>query len=122
MKIMPLKKIDLKVAQSRLRELVSSGKEVILTEGKVPRARLVPLANGGPMAPAEKVSAKTEKRKKTRKFKRIPGLGKGTIWISDDFDDPLPDEFWLGNCPMCLQALTRGGTGAQPHPSSGVRS
>jgi hypothetical protein len=28
--------------------------------------------------------------------KRIAGLGEGTIWISDDFDDPLPDEFWLG--------------------------
>lgn len=28
--------------------------------------------------------------------KRVAGLGEGTIWISDDFDDPLPDEFWLG--------------------------
>ncbi len=27
---------------------------------------------------------------------RIPGLHAGMIWISDDFDDPLPDEFWLG--------------------------
>jgi hypothetical protein len=27
---------------------------------------------------------------------RTPNLGEGTIWISDDFDDPLPDEFWLG--------------------------
>lgn len=27
---------------------------------------------------------------------RIPGLHADTIWISDDFDDPLPDEFWLG--------------------------
>jgi hypothetical protein len=29
-------------------------------------------------------------------YKRIPGLNAGMIWISDDFDDPLPDEFWLG--------------------------
>ncbi|MBS3026147.1 MAG: DUF2281 domain-containing protein [Dolichospermum sp. DET50] len=27
---------------------------------------------------------------------RIPGLHQGEIWISDDFNDPLPDEFWLG--------------------------
>jgi len=24
------------------------------------------------------------------------GLNKGTIWVSDDFDDPLPDSFWFG--------------------------
>ncbi len=28
---------------------------------------------------------------------RIAGLSRGTVvWISDDFDEPLPDEFWLG--------------------------
>jgi hypothetical protein len=27
---------------------------------------------------------------------RIPNLHPGAIWTSDDFDDPLPDEFWLG--------------------------
>jgi hypothetical protein len=27
---------------------------------------------------------------------RILGLHAGMIWTSDDFDDPLPDEFWLG--------------------------
>ena len=28
---------------------------------------------------------------------RIPGLHKGVpYWIADDFDAPLPDEFWLG--------------------------
>jgi hypothetical protein len=27
---------------------------------------------------------------------RIPDLNKGEIWMSDDFNDPLPDEFWLG--------------------------
>jgi hypothetical protein len=30
------------------------------------------------------------------KKQRIPGLNRGTIKLSDDFDDPLPDEFWLG--------------------------
>ena len=28
--------------------------------------------------------------------KRIAGLHRGEIWMSADFDDPLPDEFWLG--------------------------
>jgi hypothetical protein len=23
-------------------------------------------------------------------------LNEGTAWVSDDFDDPLPDSFWLG--------------------------
>ena len=27
---------------------------------------------------------------------RIPGLHQGEIWMSEDFNDPLPDEFWLG--------------------------
>lgn len=27
---------------------------------------------------------------------RQPGLGKGNVFISEDFDEPLPDEFWLG--------------------------
>jgi hypothetical protein len=28
--------------------------------------------------------------------KRIAGLGKGTIVITEDFDASLPDAFWLG--------------------------
>lgn len=27
---------------------------------------------------------------------RILGLHENQIWISDDFNEPLPDEFWLG--------------------------
>jgi hypothetical protein len=27
---------------------------------------------------------------------RVMGLHAGTIWMSADFTDPLPDEFWLG--------------------------
>jgi antitoxin (DNA-binding transcriptional repressor) of toxin-antitoxin stability system len=64
---MPLKK---------LLEFVSSGMEVVLTDDKSPVARLVPLAHG--------VGA------------RVPGLHKGKVWISPDFDAPLSDSFWLG--------------------------
>ena len=28
---------------------------------------------------------------------RIPGLHLGQVWMSEDFNEPLPDEFWLGN-------------------------
>ncbi len=28
--------------------------------------------------------------------KRIPNLHKGSFVVSDDFDEPLPDSFWLG--------------------------
>jgi hypothetical protein len=27
---------------------------------------------------------------------RVMGLNEGQIWMSDDFNDPLPDEFWMG--------------------------
>lgn len=32
-----------------------------------------------------------------RKGERVFGLHAGAITVSDDFDDPLPDSFWLGN-------------------------
>jgi hypothetical protein len=32
----------------------------------------------------------------TPRSARIAGLGKETITIADDFDEPLPDAFWLG--------------------------
>ena len=28
---------------------------------------------------------------------RVAGLHAGTAWMSDDFDELLPDAFWLGN-------------------------
>ncbi|MFN9168638.1 MAG: DUF2281 domain-containing protein [Pseudanabaena sp.] len=28
-------------------------------------------------------------------FQRVAGLHEGQIWMSDDFNEPLPDEFWL---------------------------
>lgn len=27
---------------------------------------------------------------------RISGLDADSTWVSDDFDDPLPDSFWFG--------------------------
>ncbi|MHC5939496.1 DUF2281 domain-containing protein [Nostoc sp.] len=30
------------------------------------------------------------------KKRRVAGLHEGMGWISDDFNQPLPDEFWMG--------------------------
>ncbi|HEY6804880.1 MAG TPA: type II toxin-antitoxin system Phd/YefM family antitoxin [Pyrinomonadaceae bacterium] len=67
-------------AQTKLPDLLaqaSAGNEVIITEHGTPVARLVPFI--GPS-----------------KGKRVAGLNRGTVSMSEDFDKPLPDEFWLG--------------------------
>ncbi len=72
-----MKTVDLYEAQAHLTELVTmvrAGDEVILTEGNTPVARLVPIAA----------------------VPRVAGLHRGAIWASDDFDEPLPEEFWVG--------------------------
>lgn len=76
---MTTKTVDLGEAQSHLTELVAlvkEGAEVIITEDGTPLARLLPMV----------VATKP----------RVAGLNPGAIWVSDDFDEPLPDEFWLG--------------------------
>lgn len=78
---MTTKTIDVYDAQIQLDELVSqavSGTEVILMDGVTPVARLVPF--------------------NTQSAKRVAGLHAhlGAAWMSDDFDEPLPDEFWAG--------------------------
>jgi antitoxin (DNA-binding transcriptional repressor) of toxin-antitoxin stability system len=73
------KQIDVQENQSSLEELVAmaqQGGEIILMQGDTPVARLTPVENA-------------------KKKQRIPNLHPGG-WISDDFTDPLPDEFWLG--------------------------
>ena len=56
--------------------LASNGDEVIVEENGEPVARITAIEK-----------PKTQSR-------RVAGLGKGEIWMSDDFDDELPDEFW----------------------------
>ena len=38
---------------------------------------------------------------KTGRKPRTPGLAKGMIEMADDFNDPLPDSFWLGEEGGC---------------------
>jgi antitoxin (DNA-binding transcriptional repressor) of toxin-antitoxin stability system len=75
---MVTKKIDIHTSPS-LQELVSQlheGVEILIVDGDKTLATLRPTEE--PPSP------------------RVPGLHEGSIWMSDDFDDPLPDEFWLG--------------------------
>lgn len=75
---MQIRTVDVNEAQANLRELLSlvlEGTEIVLTEGDTPLARLVSIA---PQA----------------KTPRKAGLHAGAIWTSDDFDEPLPEEFW----------------------------
>ena len=74
--------VNMHEAKTRLSELLAlamQGEEVIIAKANKPMARLVPL----------------EQPKKQRVF----GLHRGQIWMSDDFNDPLPDEFFLGDDP-----------------------
>lgn len=64
---------------SQLLELARAGHEVIIQDAKNGQARLVPIA-------APPVSG-------PRSF----GLHQGEVWMSDDFNAPLPDSFWLGD-------------------------
>jgi Protein of unknown function (DUF2281) len=42
------------------------------------------------------VSATPEHHQPSELPPRILGLNRGAMKMSDDFDEPLPDEFWLG--------------------------
>ena len=42
-----------------------------------------------------KLDISIKELQETKLLKRQAGLGKGTIWMSDDFDEPLADSFWL---------------------------
>ena len=41
-------------------------------------------------------SLKASNNQPIEPVERVLGLGIGNIWISDDFDEPLPEEFWFG--------------------------
>jgi hypothetical protein len=68
----------LRVRENRRLTLVGSGGEVILTYGPIPRARLV----------------RCEGAKH-----RVAGLHAGAFQPAPDFDEPLPDEYWVTGQP-----------------------
>jgi antitoxin (DNA-binding transcriptional repressor) of toxin-antitoxin stability system len=74
-----VKTIDLSVTQVQLNDLleeIREGNEIILVEGGTPLARMGPVSSEG---------------------KRVLGLFPNTVKMSDDFNDPLPGEFWEGS-------------------------
>ena len=61
--------------QANLTELlrrVLSGEEVVISQGGTPIARIVPIAD--------------------QSLPRIPGLDRGKVVISPDFNEPLPED------------------------------
>lgn len=69
------KTIEVQEAEKHLKELVSlvvKGAHIVLSENDTPVVQLVPISH------------------------RVAGLHAGTIWTSDDFDEPLPEQFWTG--------------------------
>jgi prevent-host-death family protein len=67
---------DAKTHLSRLLERVERGEEVVIARAGTPVAKLVPI-----------------EPKKTR---GMLGRYKGQIWMSEDFDDPLPWQVFPG--------------------------
>ena len=72
------KQVDVRESQINLHDLltlVREGNEVVLTEGTTPLARVVPFVIPG--------------------TPRVAGLHPGAIQTSEDFDEPLSEEFWI---------------------------
>jgi prevent-host-death family protein len=56
--------------------LAQQGAEILIVEDGLPVARLIP--------------------PESLDRPRIAGLNEGEVWMSDDFNAELPEEFWLG--------------------------
>lgn len=70
-----MKTLNIHAAKTHLSSLVAeaeAGEEIIIARAGKPVARLMPLEN--------------------KKRPRKPGTMKGLIWMSDDFDAPLPPD------------------------------
>jgi prevent-host-death family protein len=70
---------EAKTKLSRLLERVEAGEEIVIARAGKPIARLVPLE---PAAP-----------------RRLFGRDRGKIWMSEDFDEPLPWQVFPGFRP-----------------------
>jgi antitoxin (DNA-binding transcriptional repressor) of toxin-antitoxin stability system len=77
---MTTKTVSVKEAQVQfleLLDLVSMGNRVVIQKDEEPLAELLGISS-------------------PKKGKRVAGLNRGKMRMNDDFDAPLPDEFWLG--------------------------
>ena len=80
--IMSPKIVTVEEAASHLLELIGlaeQGAEVVIAYENQPKVKLVPIR------PAP--------------HKRVFGQHRGKIWMRPDFDEPLPESFWLSGTP-----------------------
>jgi antitoxin (DNA-binding transcriptional repressor) of toxin-antitoxin stability system len=80
--MMTSKIVTVEEAETRLLELISlaeQGEDIVISHKDQPKVKLVPIGQSPQ--------------------KRIFGQKRGQIWMSPDFDDPLPDDFWLSGTP-----------------------
>ncbi|MDJ0731267.1 MAG: prevent-host-death protein [Crocosphaera sp.] len=75
---------QLPISLIELLSLIQDDQEIVITNNNIPVARLTRLN------PITQMSLQSEKTPK-------PGINMGAMVMSDDFDEPLPDEFWLQN-------------------------
>lgn len=71
--------IDVQDAQTQLLQLLTlalKGGDVVIAKDNVPLVRLVPV--------------------EPQQGTRTAGLHQGAMHMSEDFNDPLPDQFWSG--------------------------
>jgi antitoxin (DNA-binding transcriptional repressor) of toxin-antitoxin stability system len=79
---MSTKIVTVQEAEGHLLELiglVEQGEEVVITYDDQLKVKLVPIVE-----PPQK---------------RVFGQHRGQVWMSPDFDDSLPDDFWLSGSP-----------------------
>jgi len=70
---------DIHEAETQLGQLLSmalKGSDIVITKDNIPLVRLVPV--------------------EAQKKRRIANLHKGEMKMSQDFNEPLSDDFWLG--------------------------
>lgn len=81
---MSTRTVNIHEAKTHLSELLAlalEGEEVIIAKANKPIARLVPIECPKP--------------------ERKAGLHQSeSFWVSEDFDEPLPEAFWMGNGPI----------------------
>jgi prevent-host-death family protein len=73
---MPVNVHEAKTHFSKLLERVALGEEVVIARAGRPVAKLVPIRPDAP--------------------ERHPGSARGDVWVSEDFDAPLPGEILSG--------------------------
>jgi antitoxin (DNA-binding transcriptional repressor) of toxin-antitoxin stability system len=79
---MPTKIVTVQEAEGHLLELiglVEQGEEVVITYDDQPKVKLVPIVKPP--------------------HKRVFGQHRGHVCMRPDFDNPLPDDYWLSGSP-----------------------